>query len=75
MALVWMRTVAPTGIGAKMADSWVVWIVPMAKGLVWSNWTDSTKCETSIGGTIAPPNGDSPSICQRFMSQPSYQGL
>ncbi len=47
----------------------------MAKGFVWSNCTDSTKCDTSIGGTIAGPKGDSPGMRQVFMRQPSYQGL
>mgnify|MGYP000196155837 CR=1 FL=1 len=43
---------APTGIGSRISESWKVWMEPMAKGLVWSNCTDSTKCDTKSGGTM-----------------------
>ena len=55
--------------------SWKVWIEPMAKGLVWSNCTHSTKWDIISGGTMAPPKGDSPGMAQVFIRHPSYQGL
>ena len=63
------------GDGRENLETMEVRIEPMANGFVWSNCTESTKCETSIGGTMAGPKGDSPSMRQVFMRQPSYQGL